>query len=278
MIKKTVLLAALTATLVLGACSKGDPQQAGGNAGEGKTYIVATDASYAPFEYMENNQVVGFSHDVLKAAGEKEGIKLDFVNTPFEGIFANVDKGDSDIALASITITDERKKQVDFSDPYFEATQMIVTTDKGKDIKSFQDLKNRSASVQTATTADLILQDLQGKDSKNIKRFETMPLAFKELESGGVDATVGDNGVVQNFVSNNKNKSYRMFIDPTFPKEQYGFAFKKGRTDGLREKINKGLAAIKADGTYAKIEAKWFDKQNKAQTASGEIASSTASK
>lgn len=270
MIKKVTLLASLTAALMLGACSK-DNGQNGADAGQ-KTYIVATDASYAPFEYMENNQVIGFSHDILKAAGEKEGIKFEFVNTPFEGIFANVGKGDSDVALASITITDERKQQVDFTDPYFEATQMIVTAEKGSDIKSFKDLKKRSVSVQTGTTADLILQDLQGKDSANIKRFETMPLAFKELEAGGVDATVGDNGVVQNFVANNPGKKYRLFVDPEFPKEQYGFALKKGRDDGLREKINKGLAAIKADGTYADIQAKWF-KQDEASAASAASAS-----
>ena len=111
-------------------------------------YIVATDAAYAPLEYMEGEQVVGFSRDILAAAGEKEGIRFNFVNTPFEGIFANVQKGDSDVALASITITDERKQIVDFTDPYFEATQMIVTADKGSDIKSFADLKTRSASVQ----------------------------------------------------------------------------------------------------------------------------------
>ena len=263
MMKKT-LLAGMAAALFLVACSKSETQTASAPAasaaGEQKTYIVATDASYAPFEYMEGDKVVGFSHDILEAAGAKEGIKFQFVNTPFEGIFANVEKGDSDVALASITITEERKQRVDFTDPYFEATQMIVTGDKGSDIKTFADLKTRNVSVQNGTTADLILQDLQGKDSQLIRRFETMPLAFKELSAGGVDATVGDNGVVQNFVANNPDVKYNMILDPSFPKEQYGFALRKNRNDDLRERINKGLAAIKADGTYAQIEAKWFNK------------------
>lgn len=264
------LSAALAAALLLAGCSHENTQQnaASAQTGAAQEYIVATDAAYAPLEYMEGEQVVGFSRDILAAAGEKEGIKFNFVNTPFEGIFANVQKGDSDVALASITITDERKQIVDFTDPYFEATQMIVTADKGSDIKSFADLKTRSVSVQNGTTADLILQDLQGKDSKLIRRFENMPLAFKELAAGGVDATVGDNGVVQYFVANNPSVKYNMFVDSSFPKEQYGFALKKGRNDGLREKINKGLAAIKADGTYAKIEQKWFDKGAAQQEAS----------
>lgn len=233
-----------------------------------KTYIVATDATYAPMEYMENEKVVGFSHDVLDAAAKSQNVKLEFVNTPFKGLFANVDKGDSDIGLASITINDERKQQLDFSEPYFEATQMIVVTDRNiSTVKSFADLKTRSASVQAATSGDLILQDLQGKDSQNIKRFETMPLAFKELESGGVDAVVGDSSVVGYYVSQNPNAKLHTLVDPSFVREQYGFAFKKGRNDGLREAINKGLSQIKTDGTYDKIHAQWFGAPANASTA-----------
>ncbi|MDK4581300.1 basic amino acid ABC transporter substrate-binding protein [Kingella kingae] len=233
-----------------------------------KTYIVATDATYAPMEYMENEKVVGFSHDVLDAAAKSQNVKLEFVNTPFKGLFANVDKGDSDIGLASITISDERKQQLDFSEPYFEATQMIVVTDRNiSTVKSFADLKTRSASVQAATSGDLILQDLQGKDSQNIKRFETMPLAFKELESGGVDAVVGDSSVVGYYVSQNPNAKLHTLVDPSFVREQYGFAFKKGRNDGLREAINKGLSQIKTDGTYDKIHTQWFGAPANASTA-----------
>ena len=257
---KSFSLLALAAVFTLSACggsqnSNSNPAASGAKAAGldvNKTYIVATDASYAPMEYMENNAVVGFSHDILDAAAKSQNVKLEFVNTPFKGLFANVDKGDSDIGLASITINDERKQQLDFSDPYFEATQMIVTTDRNANIKTFADLKTRPASVH------LILQDLQGKDSQNIKRFETMPLAFKELESGGVDAVVGDSSVVAYYVKQNPNAKLNTVVDPSFVKEHYGFAFKKGRNDGLREAINKGLAQIKTDGTYDKIHTQWF--------------------
>ena len=263
---KSFSLLALAAVFTLSACG-GSQNSNSNSAASGaktagldvnKTYIVATDASYAPMEYMENNAVVGFSHDILDAAAKSQNVKLEFVNTPFKGLFANVDKGDSDIGLASITINDERKQQLDFSDPYFEATQMIVTTDHNANIKTFADLKTRPASVQAATSGDLILQDLQGKDSQNIKRFETMPLAFKELESGGVDAVVGDSSVVAYYVKQNPNAKLNTVVDPSFVKEHYGFAFKKGRNDGLREAINKGLAQIKTDGTYDKIHTQWF--------------------
>ena len=84
------------------------------------------------------------------------------------------------------------------------------------------------------------------------------PLALKELLAGGVDVSVGDNGVVQNFVTNNPDAKLRTIVDPTFEKEYYGFAVKKGRSDDLVKKINTGLAGIKSDGTYDKIYAKWF--------------------
>lgn len=224
-----------------------------------KTYVVGTDASYAPMEYMENNQVVGFSHDILEAAAKSQNIKLEFVNTPFEGLFANVSKGDSDIGLASITIREDRLKQLDFSEPYYQATQMIVTNERNAaNIKTFNDMKERTASVQAATSGDLILQDLQGKDSQKIKRFETMPLAFKELESAGVDAVVGDSSVISYYVQQHPEDKLITIVDPSFVKENYGFAFKKGRNDGLREAINKGLSQIQSDGTYDKIHTQWF--------------------
>ena len=107
--KTTVLAAAIAAALMLGACSKSDSSQA------------AADATYAPFEYLDDNHVVGFSKDILEAIAANQGIKFNFANTPWEGIFATLGKGDSDIVSSSVTITDERKGQMDFSDPYFEA-------------------------------------------------------------------------------------------------------------------------------------------------------------
>ncbi len=129
--KTTALAAAIAAALMLGACSKSDSSQAAASAPAAeKAYVVATDATYAPFEYLDDNQVVGFSKDILEAIAANQGIKFNFANTPWEGIFATLGKGDSDIVSSSVTITDERKGQMDFSDPYFEASQLIVTGEK----------------------------------------------------------------------------------------------------------------------------------------------------
>ncbi|RXZ42727.1 basic amino acid ABC transporter substrate-binding protein [Crenobacter cavernae] len=256
--RRWVLVGMVAAVLAASGCSKKDEAAPADGAGV-KEYIVASDAAYAPFEFQnDKNEVAGFSVDVLSAAAEKGGFKVKFVNTPWEGIFATLEQGDRDIVSSSVTITDERKESMDFSDPYFEARQLIAVGKGVAGVKSFQDLKDKKVSVQTGTTGDAVVQKLLGKTSPDIKRFESMPLALKEVESGGVEASVGDNGVVINYVKNNPGSGLATVEDTqSFKPEFYGFAVKKGNTE-LVQKINKGLAAIKADGTYDTIYKKYF--------------------
>ncbi len=222
-----------------------------------KVYQVATDAAYAPFESQnEKKDVVGFDIDVMKAIAAKAGIEVKFTNTPWEGIFATLGTGERDIVISAVTITPERKQSMDFSDPYFEAKQLIAVGQSSKTAK-FSDLKTKKVGVQTGTTGDEAVQKLQGKTSPNIKRYESTPLAVKELLNGGVEAVVADNGVIVNYLANNKGAKLKIIDDASFEKEFYGIAVKKGNKE-LLEKINKGLAAIKADGSYGKIHKKYF--------------------
>lgn len=270
MIKKTIsTYSGLLLAFLLAACSGQNTQQqtetstpSDATPTAETVYTVAVDAAYAPFEYQDDQgAIVGFSVDLMKAIAENQGIHFDFYNTPYEGIFARLDTGERDVVLASATITEERQKSMDFSDPYFEATQMIVVGANNKDIQSFADLKDQLVSVQTGTTGDLVMQDLQGKTSEKIKRMESMPLALNELLEGGVNASVGDNGVIQYFVATHPDVAFRTIVDPDFDKEQYGFVVQKGRADALLPTINAGLKAVKADGTYDKIYQHWFGGQ-----------------
>ncbi|MBE9608552.1 basic amino acid ABC transporter substrate-binding protein [Chitinilyticum piscinae] len=224
-----------------------------------KVYQVGTDAAYAPFESVnEKKEIVGFDMDVLNAVAAKAGIQVKFVNTPWEGIFATLANGERDIVISAVTITPERKQTMDFSDPYFEAKQLIAVGANSK-LTKFSELKTKKVGVQTGTTGDEVVQKLLGKTNPNIKRFESTPLALKELLSGGVDAVVADNGVVINFIANNKDSKLKTIDDNSFAKEYYGIAVKKGNKE-LLDKLNKGLAAIKADGSYDKIHQKYFGK------------------
>jgi polar amino acid transport system substrate-binding protein len=158
--------------------------------------------------------------------------------------------------VSSITITDERKQTMDFSSPYFDAQQLMAVKMDSK-IAKFDDIKKLKVGVQTGTTGDEVVTKLQGKESTNVKRFESTPLALKELEAGGVDAVVADNGVVVHYVANNAGAGFKTLADSSFAAEQYGLAVKKGNAD-LLAKLNKGLGDIKADGTYNTIYAKYF--------------------
>jgi polar amino acid transport system substrate-binding protein len=157
---------------------------------------------------------------------------------------------------SAVTITPERRQTMDFSQPYFDALQLIAVKQTSK-VTKFNDLKPLKVGVQTGTTGDEVITKLLGKTSPAIKRFESMPLALKELEAGGVDAVVADNGVVINYIANNPGGQFKTVSDPTFVPEQYGFAVKKGNTE-LLAKLNQGLAGIRADGSYQTLYAKYF--------------------
>ena len=253
------------AGLVLAACGKQEPPAASAGASApaaapapaAKVYVVGTDAAYAPFESQnEKGEIVGFDIDVVKAVAKNAGIEVKFLNTPWEGIFNSVAQGDRDLLVSAITITPERKQTLDFSEPYFDAQQLIAVRSDSK-ITKFEDLKHLKVGVQNGTTGDEVITKLQGKSTPNVKRFESTPLALKEMESGGVDAVVADNGVVVHYVNNNPDSKFKTLTDSSFASEQYGIAVKKGNAE-LLEKINKGVAGIKADGTYNQIYAKYF--------------------
>ena len=271
----------MLAGLALVACGKQEPPAPAASAPApatsapapaAKVYVVGTDAAYAPFESQnEKGEIVGFDIDVVKAAAQKAGIEVKFLNTPWEGIFNSLNQGDRDLLVSAITITAERKQTMDFSSPYFDAQQLIAVKKDSK-IAKFNDLKKLKVGVQNGTTGDEVVTKLQGKDSANVKRFESTPLALKELEGGGVDAVVADNGVVVHYVNNNSDAKFKTITDASFAAEQYGLAVKKGNTE-LLEKINKGLADIKTDGTYDQIYTRYFG-----APAAAKAAAPTASK
>jgi polar amino acid transport system substrate-binding protein len=252
------------AGLLMAGCGKKDA--AGGAASAAasaasaaavKPVVVGTDAAYAPFESQnEKAEIVGFDIDVVKAVAKKAGFEVKFINTPWEGIFNALLQGDRDLVASAVTSTPERRQTMDFSDPYFDAQQLIAVKQASK-VAKFNDLKALKVGVQTGTTGDEVITKLQGKTSPNIKRFESTPLALKELEAGGVDAVVADNGVIVHYVANNPGGQFKTIADPSFATERYGIALKKGNAE-LLAKVNFGLAGIKADGTYQAIYAKYF--------------------
>jgi polar amino acid transport system substrate-binding protein len=220
-------------------------------------YVVGTGATYRPFEYeTAQKELVGFDVDLMRAIAKAEGFDVKFINTPWEGIFATVDKGDRDIIMSGITITEKRKEAVTFSKPYFLAHQLILT-DKNTKIEKLGDLTKGSVAVVSGSAGDVAASDAFGKGSTRIRRFDNTPLALEELSQGGVVAAIGDVGVLAFYARNNPQKQFNMARDPSFKEQYFGIAVKKGN-QALIDKINAGLDKVIANGEYNEIYRKWF--------------------
>lgn len=255
-----------SAGLMLVGCNGGGTQNASAEAAAStsnnhtKTYIVGTNAEFAPFESQgANGQLTGFDIDLMNAMAKAGGFKITFKDQPWDGLFASLNNGDLDMVAAAVTITDERKQSMAFSDPYFEITQVVLVP-QDKNLKSAQDLKTMNRiGVATGQTGDLAAQKLLGATSPKIARFDSVPLALKELENGGVDAVVSDSAVIANYVKNNGSKGFHMVTVPDFPAEHYGFAVRKNDAATLKM-LNAALQKVRSSGEYEKLHDAYFAK------------------
>lgn len=222
---------------------------------EQREYVVGSSATYRPFAYENpSKEIVGYDVDIIKAVSQKAGLQIKIVNTPWTGIFAALNNGDVDFVISGVTINDKRKQSYDFTMPYFEARQLIAVA-KDSTAKSLKDLAGKKIGVVTGSTGDDIASREFGKTNPDIRRFESTPVVISELANNGLDAVIGDNGVIA--FRTQEHKQLKTVGDPSFPKEFFGIVVKQGNKP-LLDKLNAGLVAIKADGSYAQIYKKWF--------------------
>ncbi len=253
--KTTIILFVLVfiiSSIGLAGCSSSN------TASSGKVIQVGTDAAYPPFEKQEGGKIVGFDVDIFNAVAEEAGIKINIQHTGWDPLFEDIDKGTVDAGISAITITEDRKKLYDFSDPYFEATQLIMVS-KDSNVTKLKDLDGKKIGVQSATTGDLAVQAVFGKTYSGLKGYDDTPAAVDDLLLGRLDAVVADNAVLQEYIKVIKNDNFKLVKDPSFEVEHYGIMVKKGNSD-LLAKINEGLKKIKENGTYDKIFNKYFGK------------------
>jgi ABC-type amino acid transport substrate-binding protein len=217
---------------------------------------VGTDAAYPPFENVNTttNKIEGFDIDLLNAIGAKGGFTPVYQNAPFDTIFTNLAAGQFDIVISAATITAERSKTVTFSNPYFAAGQVIVVR-KGDEatIKGPADLVGKKIGVQLGTTGAEAAKNI--KDAQ-ISPFQTAPEAFQALANKDVDAVVNDN-IVSYAIVQSRSELNLVVLGEPFTVEYYGIVARKECPE-LTAKINEGLAAVIADGTYADIYGKWM--------------------
>ena len=261
--KKWMAAAIACSALTLGACggqSKDTTGAAPAAADPNKVYRVAMNAEFAPFESRDaNGKVEGFDVDLMDAMAKAGNFKIEYKHQPWESLFPALKNGDVDIVISGVTITDERKQSMDFTDSYFEITQVVLVP-QGKAISNSEDLKNlNKVGVVTGQTGDFSVSKILGNDSPKIARFENLPLLIKDLESGGLDAVISDSAVVGNYIKNNSDKGFSMVAVPDFEVENYGIAVRKGNTATLNM-LNEALKQVRANGEYDKIHGTYFVK------------------
>jgi len=221
-----------------------------------KVYTIGTDAAYPPFEKQEGGDIVGFDIDIINAIAEEAGIKIDVVHTGWDPLFEGLKNGTVDAGISAITITDERKEIYDFSDPYFEATQLIMVP-SDSNITTLKELEGKKIGVQSATTGDIAVQEAFGKTYAGLKGYDDTPAAVDDLLLGRVDAVVADNVVLQEYLKVLKSDDFKVVKDPAFEVEYYGMMVSKGNQE-LLDKLNQGLKAIKENGKYDEIYNNYF--------------------
>ena len=260
-ILKTFATAALM-SLTLAACATGQDKVELANGvkliEEGKL-AVCTHLPYEPFEYKQGGEIVGFDVDLMDLVADELGLKQRTFNTPFEGIETGQSMNTSkcDIAAAGMTITDERAEVMDFSDPYFDATQALLVNE-GSGLDSLESLAGKTLGVQIGTTGQQYAE-ANVPDDVEVKVFEDLALLVSAVKSGSIPAVINDNSVLYDYVDKNPGTEVSVEFDTG---ESYGFAVAKGDNDALLETVNEILAQARDDGTYDELYEKYFPSAN----------------
>lgn len=243
-LKATALLIALA--LTLGGCGKGNKE----------VIKVGSDMTYKPFEYLDEKtkKPAGFDIEYMEALGKAMGAKIEFVNTAWDGLIPGLNKGDYDLLISAMTITEDRKQSIDFSDPYFTTGQVIAVKKGTTNITGPADLAGKIISVQIGTTGQLEAEKIAGL--KRIDKYPTMPEAFVALKQGKADASVVDELVALDEIKANPDGIE--VIGGPFTSEVYGIGVKKEREDDLLERLNAAIKKVQEDGTYDKLYEKWI--------------------
>ncbi|MFF8196036.1 transporter substrate-binding domain-containing protein [Streptomyces bobili] len=264
--RRTRVLAATTVAaglMLVTACTSSDDGGSGSKTAAGGVELVkagqlttCTHLPYPPFQSEIDGKVQGFDVSLIDLVAEDLGVKQEILDTPFEnfktGAFLN--SGECDLAAAGMTITEERKKNVDFSDPYFDATQAVLVN-KDAGVNSLAEIKSKKVKIgaQAQTTGE----DYVVKQGFDPVSFESSDAVLNGLRTGQVKAVVIDYPVVQGWLKNKADADAFEIVDNLNTGEQYGFTVKKGNTE-LVAAINKAIADARADGTYKKLYEQWI--------------------
>jgi polar amino acid transport system substrate-binding protein len=238
-----VLVGLLAVSLVLTSCSQ-----------KAERVLVATDATYPPFEYVdeETGDIIGFDIDLMKAIAEKANLEIEFIDVRFEPLLEGMAQGKYDAAISSISITEERQRDMLFSDPYFMVKHVVTVHKDNNSITDKDSLTGKVVGVETGSTSAADMSEMEGIIIKTYMEYGS---AFNDLMNGVIDAVVSDDPIAINYVSRNPD-NLRIVGEPFTP-EYYGIAVTKNKAK-LLAKINAGLKRVKSQGLMEELSHKWL--------------------
>ena len=250
----SVVLASLLTVAALAGCGNSAAAPAE-TASTGETLVVGTNAAFPPFEYVgDDGQPDGFDMALIKAIGAKIGMEVQIQDMEFDSLVSSIGSK-IDVAIAGMTVTEERQKTVDFSESYYEAVQAVVVP-KGSAIAAADDLKNLNIGVQLGTTGEFIADEIEGA---NVSAYNKAIDAVNDLINGRVDCVIVDKNPAEVFGAQYSDK---VDVLPgtsfDFEPEFYAIALPKGNTD-LANKINAAIQELKADGTYDSLVKQYIE-------------------
>ena len=227
----------------------------------------------APFVMADaDNRPSGFGIDLVTAIGDKQGFRPNFIPHDFTDMLEDLGKG-ADMAVSAISITDERRALVDFTNSHFESSQALLVPE-GSTITTVNDLKGKKVATPEGSVGEDMLSQIQAGNG-SIVRNPSVWAAVQQVMRKEVDAAFSDVAPLTYYANNYKDRKLRVIIDPSLPKDYYALAVAKGKPE-LLKKLNAGIEQVKADGTFDKIYQKWFKSSMPEQAADASAAATAA--
>ncbi len=221
-----------------------------------KVYKIGTDVTFAPFEFEKDGKYVGIDIEILEAIAKAEGFEFELSPMNFNGIIPGLTSNQLDGAIAGMTITDERKEVLDFSEGYYESGISAVVSAKNDKINTVEDFKGKTFAVKKGTTGALYAEEKQKELGSQIRYFDDSPSMFQEVVNGNADITFEDYPVIAYKLSLEESPTLKIVGDK-LSSATFGFAVKKGQNQELLTMFNSGLKKIKESGEYDNILNKY---------------------
>lgn len=267
-----VCLGTAMATMMFAGCGSSDDKTTGGTDAakeettgtetdaakkdtSGKKYVIATDTVFAPFEFTNaEGDFVGIDVDILDAIAKDQGFEYELQSLGFDAALVAVQSGQADGVIAGMSITDERKETFDFSEAYYDA-DVTMAVAAGSDVASYEDLNGKKVAVKTGTNGSDYAKSIKDQYGFDIVEFKDSPTMYQDVITGNTVACFEDYPVMAYNIK--QGAGMEMPEGTTAAGSSYGFAVQKGQNAELLEMFNKGLADIKANGTYQEIVDKY---------------------